>query len=175
MHRLCFLYIYVYIYAKLSSRLLAVRRGRAATHMQGTVCTLAREKIVPTIKNLYHFQCLDELNKFSLNKTPASFTWQQLTKQAVCRSMFLSFGLQICSCFLQHWRSSNLWRGFQDDYFRFKVEPENLLCTPDSPGYEGTAHTHVYLTWVCAAIQKNSSTSTQRARFTRQLAREPVN
>ena len=51
------------IYAKLSSRLLAVERERAAAHMQGTGFTLARMKIVTTIKNLYHIQCqcVDEL------------------------------------------------------------------------------------------------------------------
>ena len=48
-------------YAKLSSRLLAVRkrereREREDTHMQGTVFTSARLKIVPTIKNLYCIQ-----------------------------------------------------------------------------------------------------------------------
>ena len=53
------------IYAKLSSCLLGVRkRERAAAHMQGTVFTFARFKIVPTIKNLYriHCQCVDELS-----------------------------------------------------------------------------------------------------------------
>ena len=46
------------IYAELLSRLLAVlTRERAAAHMQGTALTLARLKIVSTIKNLYHIQC----------------------------------------------------------------------------------------------------------------------
>ncbi len=49
-------------YAKLSSRLLAVRkREREATHMQETVFTSARLKIVPTIKNLYRIQCQSAL------------------------------------------------------------------------------------------------------------------
>ena len=39
------------IYAKLSSQVL-VFRERAAANMQGTVFTLARLKMVPTIKNL---------------------------------------------------------------------------------------------------------------------------
>ena len=39
-------------------------RVRMASHMQGTVFTLARLKIVPTVKNLYHIQCqcVDELS-----------------------------------------------------------------------------------------------------------------
>ena len=42
-------------YAKLSSHLLDVqKRERAAAHMQGTVFTIARWKIVTTITNLYH-------------------------------------------------------------------------------------------------------------------------
>ena len=42
---------------------LSEREG-AAAHMQGTVPTLVRLKIVPTIKNLYHTQCqcVDELS-----------------------------------------------------------------------------------------------------------------
>ena len=52
MHQLCSLY------AKLPSHLLTVReRGRVGVNVQGTVFTLARLKIVPTIKNLYHIQC----------------------------------------------------------------------------------------------------------------------
>ena len=37
---------------------------RMAVNVQGTVFTLARLKIVPTIKNLYHTQCqcVDELS-----------------------------------------------------------------------------------------------------------------
>ena len=59
-HQLCLLSIY----ANLSSRLLTVERERAAAHMQGTVFTLARLKIVHNIKNLYHYhyQCVDELS-----------------------------------------------------------------------------------------------------------------
>ena len=41
------------IYAKLSSHLLALERERATSHMQGSVLTLVRLKIVPTIKNMY--------------------------------------------------------------------------------------------------------------------------
>ena len=44
------------IYATLSSHLLTVCE-RVAVNMQGTVFTLARLKIVLTIKNLYHIQC----------------------------------------------------------------------------------------------------------------------
>ena len=43
------------IYAKLSSHVLAIQereRERAAVNKQGTVFTLARLKIFPTIKNL---------------------------------------------------------------------------------------------------------------------------
>ena len=42
------------IYAKLSSHVLAIqeRREREAVNMIGTVLTLARLKVVPTIKNL---------------------------------------------------------------------------------------------------------------------------
>ena len=62
------------IFARLSSRLLAVReREGTAAHMQGTVFTLARLKIVPTI-NLYHIQCLYfDCEYLSLNKTLAPF------------------------------------------------------------------------------------------------------
>ena len=52
------------VYAKLSSHLLTVpEREREAVHMQGTVY-LARLKIVPTTKNLYHiqYQCVGELS-----------------------------------------------------------------------------------------------------------------
>ena len=37
---------------------------KAAAHMQGTVFTLARQKIILTIKKLYHIQCqsVDELS-----------------------------------------------------------------------------------------------------------------
>ena len=41
------------IYAKLSSHILAIQREREAVNMQGTVFTLARLKIVLTIKNLF--------------------------------------------------------------------------------------------------------------------------
>ena len=39
-------------------------KEREAAHMQRTVFTLARLKIVPTIKNLYYIQgqCFDELS-----------------------------------------------------------------------------------------------------------------
>ena len=51
MHQLSFLYVLNYV----ASHLLAVQeRGRVAVHMQGTLFTLARLTIVPTIKNLYH-------------------------------------------------------------------------------------------------------------------------
>ena len=51
------------VYAKLPSLILVVQK-RVAAHMQGTVFTLARLKIVPTIKNLSHIQCqcVDELS-----------------------------------------------------------------------------------------------------------------
>ena len=51
------------IYAKLSSPSNRCPKERAA-HMQGTVFTSARLKIVPTINNLYHIQCqrVDELS-----------------------------------------------------------------------------------------------------------------
>ena len=56
-------------YAKLSSLstrclLAAQKRERAATHMQGTVLTITRLKIIPTIKYLYHIQrqCVDEFS-----------------------------------------------------------------------------------------------------------------
>ena len=59
MHQLCFLYMLNYpaVYS------LSEREGVAA-HMQGTVFTSARLKIVSTIKNLYHIQCqcVDELS-----------------------------------------------------------------------------------------------------------------
>ena len=51
------------IYAELSSLYSLSERARMDAHMQGTVFTLARLKIAPTIKNLYHIQCqcVDEL------------------------------------------------------------------------------------------------------------------
>ena len=57
------------IYAELSSH-LAVPKGKAAAHMQGTVFTLVRWKIVPTLKNLCHIQCqcVDEFVLFSLSR-----------------------------------------------------------------------------------------------------------
>ena len=67
---------------------LLSKRKRAAAHMQGTVFTIARSKIVPAVKNLYHIQCqiVDALGG-PVCKTPASFPWKLLTKQAVCRSL----------------------------------------------------------------------------------------
>ena len=52
------------MHAKLSAVYSLSERERAAVCMQGTVFTLARLKIVPTIKNLYHIQCqyVDELS-----------------------------------------------------------------------------------------------------------------
>ena len=53
MQHLCILYMINY-----PACLLAVRKKEKATaHMQGTVFTSARLKIVPTIMNLYHIQC----------------------------------------------------------------------------------------------------------------------
>ena len=66
MHQLCFLYMLNY--PGKSTYSLSTHcpkeRERAAAHMQGTVFTLARSKIVSTIKNLYHIQCqcVDKLN-----------------------------------------------------------------------------------------------------------------
>ena len=51
----------MYAKAKLSICILTVRE-RAAAYMQGTVFTLARLKIVPTIKNLYHIEASVLLN-----------------------------------------------------------------------------------------------------------------
>ena len=84
------------IYAKLSSHLLTVRkRESTCTHARNCVFT-----IYSKIENSSYYQ---ELVSHSipmcwwigLNKTPASFPWQQLTKHAACRSMFLSVVLQI--------------------------------------------------------------------------------
>ena len=54
------------IYAELSSPSTRCpkERERAASHMQGTVFTSAKLKIVSTVKNLYHIQCqcVDELS-----------------------------------------------------------------------------------------------------------------
>ena len=59
MHQLCFLYMLNYpaVYS-------LSEKERAAAQMQGTVFTLARLKIVPTIKKFYHIQCqcVDELS-----------------------------------------------------------------------------------------------------------------
>ena len=59
MDQLCFLYMLnsPAIYSALS------KRENRLHNMQGTEFTLARLKIVPTIKNLYHIQCecVDEL------------------------------------------------------------------------------------------------------------------
>ena len=60
MHQLCFRYLNYIAYTRSLKE-----RERAAAHMQGTVFTLARLKIVPTIKNLYHIQCqyVDKLSR----------------------------------------------------------------------------------------------------------------
>ena len=74
------------IYATLSRCLLAVqKREGAAVCMQKTVFTLARLKIVPTIKNCITSNAsVNELSSLvSLNKVPVSFPRQLLTKQAV--------------------------------------------------------------------------------------------
>ena len=57
MHQLCFLYILKPVYSLSETE-------RERLHMQETMFTLARLKIVPTIKNLYHIQCqrVDELS-----------------------------------------------------------------------------------------------------------------
>ena len=55
-HQLCFLYMLNH-----PVLLFARERERAAVNMQGTVFILARLKIVPTIKNLYHIQCQNML------------------------------------------------------------------------------------------------------------------
>ena len=58
-HQLCLLYMLNYpaVYSLSEIEI-------AAAHMQETVSTAARLKIVPTIKNLYHIQCqcVDELS-----------------------------------------------------------------------------------------------------------------
>ena len=121
MHQLCFLYMLNYLCSFLLQQIkcwfqerkkekrkkklknaLSERereRERAAVSMLGTVFTLARLKIVPTIKNLYHIQC--QSMKFSQNKASV------LSPTAINHSgrlwiVFLAFGLRFCSRFLHH-------------------------------------------------------------------------
>ena len=89
-------------YANLSSHLLVVRkRESGCTHARNCVY-LSKIEIVPTITNLYHIQCqcVDKLSSLVWIKTPSSFSWQLLTKQAACGCMFLYFGIQSVAIFL---------------------------------------------------------------------------
>ena len=86
------------IYAQLSSHVLAIlrEREREAVNMQGTVLPLAKLKIVPTIKNLYHIQCqyVDELSSLVRIKLQHPFP-TAINHAGHMWIQFLTFALQL--------------------------------------------------------------------------------